>query len=280
MENIKVAIQGIKGSYHHQVAQLYFNNPAIEVEECLSFSSLVDCITTKDTPVAVMAIENSIAGSIIPNYAYIDQYNLPIVGEYYLSIHHCLMALEGQNLSDIKEVYSHPMALLQCKKFFSQYPHIKLVEDVDTAAISKRIQDYQLSGVAAIASQIAAEIYGLSILARDIQTIKTNSTRFFILDTRKDSPLLADESINKVSLKLICDHKQGSLATILNVMSNCSLNLTKIQSLPVIEKPWKYAFFIDVSFQDYKDYQKAMSILKIMALDIKVLGSYKTNLIS
>ena len=279
MKDYKVAIQGIKGSYHHRVAQLYFNNEDIDVEECLSFRELVGCLVSKKHQIAVMAIENSIAGSIIPNYADIDQHNFPIVGEYYLEIHHCLMALKGQTITDIKEVYSHPMALLQCKKFFSQYPHIKLIEDVDTAAISKRIQDRQLQGVAAIASETAAQIYDLEILARDIQTIKENSTRFFILDTSENSPFLDVEKSNKVSLKVMCDHKRGSLATVLNVMSDCNLNLTKIQSLPVIEKPWKYAFFIDLTFEAYTDYQKAISILEIMALDIKVLGIYpKMNL--
>lgn len=271
----KVAIQGIRGSYHHGVAQAYFGQN-VDVDECMSFQELVNSLENNKSTDAVMAIENSIAGSIIPNYAYIDEHNLNIGGEYYQPIHHCLMALGGQEISDIKEVCSHPMALLQCKEFFRENRHIKLVEDVDTAAVAKRIQDQQLRGVAAIAGETAATIYNLNILAKKVETIKTNSTRFFILNKREESDLIQRE-INKASLKFLTDHKRGSLSAVLNVMSDCNLNLTKIQSLPVIDKPWKYSFFVDVTFDSYPDYQKAISILKIMALEIKVLGEYKNQ---
>ena len=222
-----------------------------------------------------MAIENSIAGSIIPNYAYLDEHNLTICGEYYMPIHHCLMALEGQQIADIKEVYSHPMALLQCKEFFKKHNHIKLIEDVDTADVAKRIKDKNLKGIAAIAGKTAAEIYGLSILQEDIQTIKTNSTRFFILTSNNNSAVAEEK--NKASLKFTLDHKRGSLAAILNVLSDCKMNLTKIQSLPVIETPWKYAFFVDVTFEEYSNYEKAVAILKIMATELKILGTYKNR---
>ncbi len=271
----KVAIQGIKGSYHHGVAQAYFGKD-IDVDECMSFQELVHSLEDQKSTDAVMAIENSIAGSIIPNYAYIDEHDLTISGEYFLPIHHCLMALDGQEISDIKEVYSHPMALLQCKEFFREHPHIKLVEDADTADVAKRIQEKQLKGIAAVAGETAASIYNLNILAKEIQTIKSNSTRFFILNTREDSGV-KQQDINKASLKFLTDHKRGSLATVLNVMSDCNLNLTKIQSLPIIDMPWKYSFFVDITFKDYMDYEKAMSILKIMALELKVLGEYKNQ---
>ncbi len=271
----RVAIQGIKGSYHHGVAQAYFGEN-VDVDECMSFQELVHSLENQKSTDAVMAIENSIAGSIIPNYAYIDEHDLTISGEYFLPIHHCLMALEGQNISDIKEVYSHPMALLQCKEFFREHSHIKLVEDADTADVAKRIQENQIKGVAAVAGETAANIYQLNILAKEIQTIKSNSTRFFILNTREDSGV-DKKQINKASLKFLSDHKRGSLATVLNVMSDCNLNLTKIQSLPIIDMPWKYSFFVDVTFNDYENYAKAMSILKIMALELKVLGEYKNQ---
>ena len=270
-----VGIQGIKGSYHHGVAQAYFGNE-IEVDECMSFQELVYHLENGVCTDAVMAIENSIAGSIIPNYAYIDEHNLTISGEYYLPIHHCLMALNGQQITDINEVYSHPMALLQCKEFFKEHSHIKLIEDADTAEVAKRISDNNLKGIAAIAGKTAAEIYNLSVLAEEIQTIKTNSTRFFILNTRKDSGVQKGD-IDKASLKFVLDHKRGSLATVLNVMSDCKLNLTKIQSLPVINMPWKYAFFVDVTFDQYEDYSKAVSILEIMATELKILGEYKNQ---
>ncbi|WP_074408495.1 MULTISPECIES: prephenate dehydratase [Aquimarina] len=271
----KVAIQGIKGSYHHGVAQAYFGED-IDVNECMSFQEVVHSLEHNKSTDAVMAIENSIAGSIIPNYAYIDEHDLTIRGEYFLPIHHCLMALDGQEISDVKEVYSHPMALLQCKEFFRAQPHIKLIEDADTADVAKRIHEQQLEGVAAVAGETAANIYQLNILAKEIQTIKSNSTRFFILNTEEESNS-EKKDINKASLKFLTDHKKGSLATVLNVMSDCGLNLTKIQSLPIISMPWKYSFFVDVTFMDYDDYAKAMSILKIMALELKVLGEYKNQ---
>lgn len=266
-----IAIQGIKGSFHHEVVQQYFNTNA-EVIECMSFDNTVERLLHGETDTIVMALENSIAGSIIPNYALIDNHNLSISGEYYLDIQHNLMALPDQSIADILEVHSHPMALLQCKVFFKDFPHIKLVEAKDTADVAKQISEQQINGIAAIASKNAARLYDLSVLAESIQTIKHNETRFVIV---KHEALVDENAVNKVSMKFELDHKRGSLAAILNVMSDCKLNLTKIQSLPKIETPWKYAFFVDVTFDDYKDYQKANSIMQLMAENFKVLGEYK-----
>ena len=266
-----VAIQGIKGSFHHIVSQNYFDN-GIEVLECLSFDRAVESLINEETDAVIMAIENSIAGSIIPNYALIDKNNLHIVGEHYLDIQHNLMALNGQTIQEINEVYSHPMALLQCKEFFKKHPHIKLIEDKDTAEVAQRIHDTQTKGVAAIASQLAAELFDLSVLAESIQTIRHNETRFVIV--KRENHEIPENEINKASLKFELDHKRGSLATILNVMSDCKLNLTKIQSLPKIDTPWKYSFFVDVTFDNYDDHLKAKSIMNIMAQDFKVLGEY------
>ena len=267
-----VAIQGAEGSNHHKVARDFYGD-AIKLKECLSFDVLVDSLIDKSSSQAVMAIENTIAGSIIPNYALIDKNNLHICGERYLNIHHHLMALPNQKIEDIKEVCSHPMALLQCKEFFKKHPHIKLVEDVDTAEVAKRIAKEKLKGVAAIAPKIAADIFGLEVIEDDIQTIKDNATRFVIIQT--EQPNNGIEDINKASLKFQLDHKRGSLAAILNVLSDCKMNLTKIQSLPIIETPWKYAFFVDVTFGDYNDYKKAKAVIDIMALAFKILGEYK-----
>ncbi len=269
---LRIAIQGIKGSNHYQVAKDYFGDD-IELVECMSFDKMVDHLLQKTADKGVMAIENSIAGSIIPNYALVHHNNLHIIGEHYLSIHHNLMALPGQKIGDLQEVHSHPMALLQCMEFFRNYPHIKLVEDVDTAETAQCIQAKQLKGIAAIAPKVAATLYDLEILASEIQTIKNNSTRFIIIKTK--NKVLPENEINKASLRFLTDHKRGSLAAVLNVMSDCRLNLTKIQSLPVIERPWKYAFFVDVTFDAYADYGKAKSLLEIMAEEFKVLGEYK-----
>lgn len=267
-----VAIQGIKGSFHHIVSQEYFDDTT-KVLECLTFDQVVSSLIEKETDAVIMALENSIAGSIIPNYALIDDSNLHIVGEHYLDIQHNLMALPGQNIKDIKEVYSHPMALLQCKAFFRKHPHIKLVEDKDTAEVAQRIYNNQSKGIAAVASTLASKIFNLEILAPGIQTIEHNETRFVIV--KRENHEIPVEEINKASLKFELDHKRGSLATILNVMSDCKMNLTKIQSLPKIDTPWKYAFFVDVTFDAYSDYDKAKSIMNIMAQQFKVLGEYK-----
>ena len=270
----KVAIQGIKGSFHHQVALGYYHQE-IDVDECMSFEELVDSLLSGQSNQAVMALENSIAGSIIPNYALIDKNNLHIIGEYYMDIHQNFMALKGQKVEDISEVHSHPMALLQCMEFLKKYPHIKLVEDKDTAETARRIHQQQLKGIAAIASKTASEMYDLEIIAPEIQTINNNMTRFVILN--KENSFVPKQEINKASLKFELDHKRGSLAAILNVMSDCKLSLTKIQSLPKIETPWKYSFFVDVTFDAYEDYSKAKSVLAIMAEYFKVLGEYKNT---
>jgi prephenate dehydratase len=269
-----IAIQGAEGSNHHKVARDFYGN-AIQLKECMSFDALVDSLLDNSAALGIMAIENTIAGSIIPNYALIDANNLHIIGEKYLNIHHHLMALKGQDIKDIKEVWSHPMALLQCKEFFKKYPHVKLVEDVDTAEVAKRISEQNLFGIAAIAPKIAAEIFDLSIIEDEIQTIKENATRFVIVQTAL--PMNGIDEINKASFKFQLDHKRGSLAAILNVLSDCKMSLTKIQSLPVIETPWKYSFFVDVTFEDYKEYEKVIKIIEIMAEEFKILGTYKNG---
>ncbi|ARV07391.1 prephenate dehydratase [Polaribacter sp. SA4-10] len=272
--NKVIAIQGAEGSNHHKVARDFYGT-SIELKECMSFDILVDSLLDKSATYGVMAIENTIAGSIIPNYALIDNNNLHIIGEEYLNIHHHLMALKGQKIEDLKEVWSHPMALLQCKAFFKKYPYIKLVEDVDTAEVAKRISKENLVGIGAIAPKIAAEIFNLEVIEDEIQTIQDNSTRFVIVQT--EEPENGIDQINKASLKFQLNHKRGSLAAILNVLSDCKMSLTKIQSLPVIETPWKYSFFVDITFDVYKDYEKAIKIIEIMAEEFKILGTYKNG---
>jgi prephenate dehydratase len=273
MEN-KIAIQGIIGSFHHQVATAYFQED-VQVDECLSFEAVVDSLLNGSSQQAVMAIENSIAGSIIPNYALIDKNNLHIIGEYYLGIVQNLMVLKGTTLAEIREVHSHPMALLQCMDFLKKQPHIKLVEDKDTAETARRIQKNGIKEIGAIASVVAAKMYNLEIIAPKIQTVNNNMTRFFILALNGGQ--LSKEEINKASIKFELDDIAGSLATVLNVMTNCKLNLTKIQSMPVIEKPFQYSFFVDVVFEKYKHYEKAVKILEILTNHFKVLGEYKNK---
>ena len=268
----KIGIQGTKGSFHHQVATEYFEHEH-DLDECMSFYELVKNLNENQSQVAVMALENSIAGSIIPNYALIDQNNLHIIGEHYLDIHMNLMVLKGQRIENITEVHSHPIALLQCAVFFSQYPHIKLVESGDTAETARRIQEQKLKGIGAVAAPIAANLYNLEILASGIHTVQSNKTRFVII--KKELKEIPKEEINKASVKFELDDTAGSLATVLNVMNNCKLNLTKIQSMPIIETPFQYSFFVDVVFEKYKHYDKAKKILALMTTHFKVLGEYK-----
>lgn len=273
MSKKNIGIQGIKGSYHHIVANEFYGNK-IDIDEFLTFEIMSSQLAEGKSDASIMAIENSIAGSIIPNYSLIDEYNLSIVGECYLKISHNLLALENQSIDDIKEVHSHPMALLQCRDFFKKYPKIKLVEGTDTALSAKEIYLNNVKGRAAIASTLASDLYSLNILAKNIQTIKNNETRFVILER---STLDSKSKFNKASIKFELDHKRGSLATILNVMSDCKMNLTKIQSIPKIETPWRYSFFVDITFESVDDYFKVKSIIEIMAKDFKVLGEYNNS---
>ena len=273
MSKKNIGIQGIKGSYHHIVANEYYGNKIV-IDEFLTFEMMSSQLAEGKSDASIMAIENSIAGSIIPNYALIDEYNLSIVGECYLKISHNLLALENQSIDDIKEVHSHPMALLQCRDFFKKYPKIKLVEGTDTALSAKEIYINNVKGRATIASTLASDLYSLDILAKNIQTIKNNETRFVILER---STLNSKSKFNKASIKFELDHKRGSLATILNVMSDCKMNLTKIQSIPKIETPWRYSFFVDITFESVDDYFKVKSIIEIMAKDFKVLGEYNNS---
>lgn len=274
MEKI-IGIQGVQGSFHHLVAQEYFGTN-VKVLECMSFHELVHSLVAGDSQEIVMAIENSIVGSILPNYALIDEHDLKVVGEHYIPINMNLMALPGQDISSIKKVASHPMALLQCKEFFKKYPHIKLIEDTDTAEVARRISEKQSKGIGAVASKMAAELFGLEILAEAIHTKKNNATRFLIVSTIKKEP--NGIKIDKASLKFELESRRGSLVSVLNIIRDYNLDMTKIQSMPIIETPWKYSFFVDLIFEDYTEFQKAMEIIEVMTEHLKILGTYKNNL--
>ncbi|WP_373055499.1 prephenate dehydratase [Zunongwangia sp. H14] len=271
----KIAIQGIQGSFHHLVAQEYYHEN-VKVLECMSFRELVAALVSGEADEAVMAIENSIAGSILPNYAMIDENKVKVIGEHYIPIDMNLMALPGQRIEKIKKVFSHPMALLQCKEFFKKYPHIKLIEDADTAEVAKRIHEQQLKHVGAVASKVAADIFELETLAESIHTKKSNATRFLILSMKKKEP--NGEKIDKASLKFELESKRGSLVSVLNIIRDFNLDMTKIQSMPIIETPWKYSFFIDVIFEEYEEFEKAMEILKVMTEQLTIFGTYKNSL--
>lgn len=267
---MKIAIQGIPGSFHHQVGLNVFGAEA-GILGFRIFEEVAKSVSKGEADFGVLAIENSIAGAILPNYDLIDRYDLRIKDEYYLPISHNLMGLPGQEITDLLEVRSHPMALLQCKKFFENHPAIQLIDDVDTASVAKRIAEEKLSGIGAIASKTAAQTYGLEILVEDIQTVKNNFTRFIIL--QKEAVDL-NFVPNKASIKVTVKNAKGILAKLLTMMSDYGLDLSKIQSIPVIEKPWEYAFFMDTQFEDYVAFQKAIQEINNNFGEVKIFGEY------
>ena len=273
MAQLRIAIQGVPGSFHHQVALRNFGED-ISILDFTTFEPVARAVASGEADFAVMAIENSIAGAILPNYDLIDRYGLSIRDEYYLPIGHQFMALPGQSIQEIREVRSHPMALLQCKAFFAQHPHIQLKEDTDTASVARDIADGNWKGVAAIASTIAADIYGMEILAPDIQTVKSNFTRFIIL--QKDAITLK-KAVNKASIKVTILNEKGGLAKLLTLIAENGIDLSKIQSIPVIEKPWEYAFFLDLVFEDHAIFSQTIDEIKTSFGEVKIFGEYQSR---
>ncbi len=222
-----------------------------------------------------MAIENTIAGSLLPNYELLKNNKLPIAGEYKQRVSHCLAVLPGQTIHDVKEVISHPIALMQCVDFLETLPKVKVVEHEDTALAAKDIKDKNMLGTAAICSTRAAEIYGLDILARGIETNKHNFTRFLIFGNRWIvDEIQKDEVLNKSSIVFTLPHNEGSLSQVLSVLSFYHINLTKIQSLPIIGSEWEYQFYIDVKFDNYERYQQALNAIRPLISELKILGDY------
>ena len=269
----RVAIQGIKASFHEEAAFKFFGQD-IDTVECNSFKETCDKLEQNDADFVVMAIENSIAGSLLPNYTLIRDFGFAVVGEVYLAIHLHLMALPGVKFEDIKTVTSHPIAIRQCIDFFYDYPHIKIVESNDTAACAKRIKDEQLLDTMAIANSLAAELYDLNILERRVESNKKNYTRFLILKKeRKDE----GKEINKASICFQVGHKPGSLATVLNIFAQQEVSLTKIQSLPVLGKRNEYYFYVDLEWQSTEKYDKAIRQALKFTSNFNILGEYQKN---
>ena len=269
---LRIAIQGVEGSFHEVAARQFFG-PGTELVCCDSFPELFRQMGLPRTDFAVMAIENSVAGTILPNYALLRQSGYEIIGEVYLRISHMLMALPGQQLAGIREVHSHPMALAQCRRFLDQLAGTRLVESDDTAASAERIATQKLEGIAAVASRLAAERYQLEILVPAIEDDPGNFTRFFIL-ARTGHQHRAALPASKASLCFSLAHQVGSLAHILLVLSAHGMNLSKIQSSPIVGKAWEYFFHLDVEFDDYDQYQRAVAAIQPQVSDFKVLGEY------
>jgi prephenate dehydratase len=269
----RVAIQGIRASFHEEAAFKYFGED-IQTVECNSFKRTFDALENNEADYVVMAIENSIAGSILPNYSLLLNYNFPVVGEIYLPIQLHLMALPGVAFEQIKYVTSHPIAIRQCIDFFDEYPHLQMVESSDTAACAKRIQDEKLTDTVAIANTLAAKLYGLDILERRIESNKKNFTRFLILTSHDN---VVKQTPNKASLCFQVTNQVGALSKVLNVFANLGVNMSKIQSMPVLGKRNEYNFYVDVEWDETKQYDAAVKQILKYTHNFNILGEYKRH---
>lgn len=271
----KVAIQGIKGCFHEQAAYLFYERNGCErpeIVECSSFEELYVRMDLGEAGAAVMAIENTVSGGLLPNFELLRKYDRKIKGEVFLRIGQNLMALPGQRIEDIHEVRSHYMAINQTREFFKDYPWIRLVEYGDTAKSAADIASGGLYGVGAVASELAAEMYGLEIMAADIETYRQNFTRFLVFD---DSLEIEHDRIDKASICFTLPHAPGSLAHVLTILSFYGMNLTRIQSLPIPGHEWQYFFYVDIKFEDYMRYEQALAAVRPLMTDLTVLGEYE-----
>ncbi len=270
----RVAIQGIRASFHEEAAFRYFGEDIITVE-CNSFKQTFDALKDGKADYVVMAIENSIAGSILPNYSLLLSYSFPVVGEVYLPIQLHLMALPGVKFEQIQYVTSHPIAIRQCVDFFDEYPHLKIVESSDTAACAKRIRDEQLTDTVAIANTLAAKLYELDVLERRIESNKKNFTRFLILTTHENSEITKPD---KASLCFQVINEVGALAKVLNIFAGQGINMSKIQSMPVLGKPSEYNFYVDVEWDDIRKYETTIKQILKYTHNFNILGEYKRHM--
>lgn len=270
----RVTIQGIAGCFHETAARGYFADEEIETVPCRSFDELFARMAEERSLLGIAAIENTIAGSLLPNHELLRTSPLRIIGEYKLRISHVLAALPGQTIDDITEIHSHPIALMQCGEFLKAHPAMKAVERDDTADSAREIARQQLRGHAAICGALAAEMYGLEILARGIETNRHNFTRFLLLADAARAAGLAPERIDKASLVFTLTHTRGSLSSVLALLSFYEINLTKIQSLPIIGREWEYRFYVDVTFDDRTRFRQAVEAARPQTSGLSILGEY------
>jgi prephenate dehydratase len=269
---VRVSIQGFEGSFHQVAAQQFFGKQ-VEVITCATFREVIKIASSKkESDGGVMAIENSIAGSILPNYNLLQKSNLKIAGEIYLQIRQNLLVNRGVKLEDIREVHSHHMALQQCLEFLDKH-NWKLVETDDTALSAKHVHQTRSKHIAAVASKLAADLYDLEIIGPNIHTLKNNYTRFLVLQ-REDSAAVIEDA-NKASVNFHTDHSRGSLAKVLTRIAESGINLSKLQSFPIPGSDWKYSFHADMEFESRDQFEKAIKKIKPLTEDIRVYGIYK-----
>ncbi|MBS1950509.1 MAG: Prephenate dehydratase [Cytophagales bacterium] len=276
-KKLKIAIQGIATSFHEVAALTYFTEPFVSVE-CLTFHALCESLKKDESDFAMMAIENSIAGSILPNYFLLQEYHFSIIGEVYLPIHMHLLALPGVTMKDIKNIESHPMAIRQCSDYLHRLNGVDIRESDDTAYSAKKVADKKLKDTAAIANEYAAKKFGLAILEKRIETHKKNFTRFLVLSRKTTASGEAQPgqlASNKASLCFEVANEVGSLAEALMTFKTNAINLTKIQSIPIIGKPNEYSIHIDVEWKSRKNYDNAINQVLRQVRNLNILGEYK-----
>lgn len=271
-EGIKVAIQGYRGAFHDIAVQKYFGAKPLDIHEIDTFDQIVDQVTNREADFGAMAIENTIYGMLMPNFNLLNRSKVFIDGEISLRIKQNLIAWPGVRIEDLKEVHSHPIAIEQCREYFKAFPHIKLIESVDTAYSVKEIKEKRLKTRGAIASTLAAEIYGMEVIAPSIETNKKNFTRFLIIEKKSKSSVLANA--DKASIIFTIADKVGSLHQVLSKLASDKANLTKIQSIPILGKPFEYAFWLDLISVDSAHLMKAIDNIKPFISELKILGVY------
>ncbi len=277
--SLKIAIQGVTGCFHDAAARKYFSDQDIVTVECETFPEIFEAMAHDASLLGIVAIENTIAGSLLQNHELLRMGHAEIIGEYKMRISHVLAALPGQSIDDIYEVNSHPMAIRQCEQFLQRYPRIRKVEWFDTAGSARDIARDTMTGHAAICSDLAANLYGLNILEHGIETNKRNFTRFLLLA----DPLIAAElrpserEINKSSIEFTLPHTNGALSKVLTIFSFYDINLSKIQSMPIIGREWEYRFFADLTFESYIRYRQAIDAVRPLTNELCVLGEYIEN---
>lgn len=272
----RVAIQGVSGAFHEIAARQFFEGEDIEIIPCNTFKDLFHLLAQDPSTLGIVAIENTIAGSLLQNHNLLRESGCKIIGEHKLRISHTLAALPGQSIQDITEVHSHPIALMQCEEFLEQHHHLRAVESDDTALSAKEIAENKITGRAAICSAFAAEKYSLEVLADGIETNKRNFTRFLIIA----QPELAEEMVkdihlDKSSMVFTLPHEEGSLAKVLSILSFYHVNLTKIQSLPIVGREWEYQFYINLTFDNYERYRQSLDAVRPLLKDFQLLGEFK-----
>ena len=274
----KIAIQGVVGSFHDIAAHKYFAGEELDIVCCDTFEQVFECMDDDTDTLGLVAIENTIAGSLLHNYELLRDSGTQIIGEHKLRISHSLMCLPNEDWDDITEVNSHPVALMQCRDFLHHHPDFKIVETADTAGSAKDISEQNMRGHAAICSKFAAPLYGMKILEEGIETNKHNFTRFLVVSKPEKSKLYIDpHKSDKSSIVFTLPHSEGSLSQVLSILSFFRINLTKIQSLPIIGQEWEYMFYIDLTYDDYTRYRQSIDAIRPLISKLKILGEYKNG---